>query len=261
VLLTVRNVGRILDLYSVETPERGPTEVAAELGMGKSKAHLLLSSMAEIGLLRRVAGGRYRAGWRALELERIVRDTAPFRPIAHAVADRLARHCGETVHVAALDAGQVVYVDRLRGPRAVQIPVSEIGATLPAHCSGVGKVLLAHLDPGEIDAILDRHGLTAFTASTITDRDALYAELPRVRRDGVAYDRQEVVEGLACVAAPIFDRDGPVVAAMSISAPLERFAGSEAAYRSAVVRAARAVTERLREDDHAGAAGGVVQNI
>src|SRR5213078_2192966 len=65
-LLTVRNVGRILDLYSVDTPERGPSEVAAELGMGKSKAHALMASMAEIGLLRRVAGGRYRAGWRAL---------------------------------------------------------------------------------------------------------------------------------------------------------------------------------------------------
>src|SRR5947199_10486110 len=93
-LLTVRNVGRILDLYSVDTPERGPTEVAAELGMGKSKAHALMASMAEIGLLRRVSGGRYRAGWRALELERIVRDSSPFRPVAYAVAETLARPCG-----------------------------------------------------------------------------------------------------------------------------------------------------------------------
>ncbi|HEY3019865.1 MAG TPA: IclR family transcriptional regulator [Solirubrobacteraceae bacterium] len=247
-LLTVRNVGRILDLYSVDTPERGPTEVAAQLGMGKSKAHALMASMAEIGLLRRVSGGRYRAGWRALELERIVRDSAPFRPVAYAVAEKLARHCGETVHVAALDTGQVVYVDRLQGSRAMDIPVSKVGATLPAHCSGVGKVLLAHLDAGEVDAILDRRGLPAFTPNTITDRDALYAELHRVRRDGVAYDREEVVEGLACVATPILDADGSVCAAMSIAAPADRFAASETAYRSAVVRAARAVTERLRRN-------------
>ena len=246
-LLTVRNVGRILVLYSVETPERGPTEVGAELGRGKSKAQLLMASMAEIGLLRRVAGGRYRAGWRALELERIVRETAPFRAVAYPVAERLARHSGETVHVAALDAGQVVYVDRLRGARAVEIPVSEVGATAPAHCSSVGKVLLAHLEPGEIDAILDRRGLPRFTPATITDRDALYAELHRVRRDGVAYDREEILRGLACVGAPIMDGEGSVVAAMSIAAPVERFATSEAAYRSAVVRAARSVTERLRD--------------
>ncbi|TMM00171.1 MAG: IclR family transcriptional regulator [Actinobacteria bacterium] len=245
-LLTVRNVGRILDLYSVDTPERGPSEVAAELGMGKSKAHALMASMAEIGLLRRVAGGRYRAGWRALELERIVRDSSPFRPVAYAVAETLARHCGETVHVAALDAGQVIYVDRVQGSRAVDIPLSKVGATLPAHCSGVGKVLLAYLDAGEVDAILDRRGLPAFTPNTITDRDALYAELHRVRRDGVAYDREEIVEGLRCVAAPILDVDGSVCAAMSIAAPAERFAASETAYRSAVVRSARAVTERLR---------------
>jgi len=245
-LLTVRNVGRILDLYSVDTPERGPSEVAAELGMGKSKAHALMASMAEIGLLRRVAGGRYRAGWRALELERIVRDSSPFRPVAYAVAETLARHCGETVHVAALDAGQVIYVDRVQGSRAVDIPLSKVGATLPAHCSGVGKVLLAYLDAGEVDAILDRRGLPAFTPNTITDRDALYAELHRVRRDGVAYDREEIVEGLCCVATPILDVDGSVCAAMSIAAPADRFPASETAYRSAVVRSARAVTERLR---------------
>jgi DNA-binding IclR family transcriptional regulator len=108
-------------------------------------------------------------------------------------------------------------------------------------------VLLAHLEPGEVDAILDRHGLPPLTPATITDRDALYAELHRVRRDGVAYDREEVVAGLACVAAPILDGDGSVVAAMSIAAPVERLAASEAAYRSAVVRAARGVTERLRQ--------------
>jgi DNA-binding IclR family transcriptional regulator len=206
-----------------------------------------MSSMAQIGLLRRVAGGRYRAGWRALELERIVRETAPFRPLAYAVAERLARHCGETVHVAALDAGQVVYVDRIQGPQGVDIAVSDVGSTLHAHCSGVGKVLRAHLEPGEIDAILDRHGLPAFTPATITERDALYAELHRVRRDGVAYDREEVVPGIACVAAPILDGEGSVVAAMSIAAPVDRFAASEAAYRSAVVRAARGVSDRLRQ--------------
>jgi len=198
-------------------------------------------------LLRRVPGGRYRAGWRALELERIVRDSSPFRPVAYAVAEKLARHRGETVHVAALDAGQVVYVDRVQGSRPVDIPVSKVGATLPAHCSGVGKVLLAHLDPGEIDAVLDRRGLPAFTPTTITDRDALYAELHRVRRDGVAYDREEVVEGVRCVAAPILDADGSVCAEMSIAAPADRFASAETAYRSAVVRSARAVTERLRQ--------------
>jgi DNA-binding IclR family transcriptional regulator len=247
-LLTIRNVGRILDLYSPEHPERGPSEVAQELGIVKSRAHSLMSSMAEIGLLRRVPGGRYRVGWRALALERIVRESTPFRPVAYQVAERLARHCGEVVHVAALDAGQVVYVDRLQGSRAIEIPISAAGATFPAHCSGVGKVLLAHLQPGELDAIIDRRGLPAMTLNTITDRDRLYAELHRVRRDGIAHDREEVAAGLECVAAPILDSDGQVCAAISIAAPAGRMQIAAEAYRSAVIRAARQISDRLRDE-------------
>jgi DNA-binding IclR family transcriptional regulator len=246
-LLTIKNAGRILDLYSPQSPERGPTEVAEELGIGKSKAHALMASMAEIGLLRRTHEGRYRAGWRALALERIARETTPFRTIAYEVAGRLARHSGEVVHVAALDCGRVVYVDRLLGSNAIDIPLSKVGSTLPAHCTGVGKVLLAHVEAGELDAILDRHGLPSFTVNTITDRDALYAELHRVRRDGIAVDRGEVADGLACVAAPILDVEGRVCAAISIAAPATRFASAGYAYRRAVVRAARVVSEKVRE--------------
>jgi IclR family transcriptional regulator, KDG regulon repressor len=237
-LLTVENVGRILDLYDAGAPEWGPTDVGAQLGVGKSKAQALMASMAEIGLLRRVERGRYRIGWRGLSLGELVARSTPFRPLAHRMAERVARATGETVHVGALDAGRVVYVDRVLGVKGVMPPSSA------AHCSGVGKVLLAHLDPGEIDAVLDRHGLPGFTAHTITDRDALYAELHRVRRDGVAYDREEVQEGLSCVAAPIRDPHGAVVAAMSISSPTDRFA---AAFASVVTRATDAVTTALRE--------------
>lgn len=245
-LLTVKNVGRILDLYDLDHAELGPTEVAAKLAMSKSKAHLLLTSMAEIGLLRRNVGGRYCIGWRALSLERLVTGNAPFRPLAHAMALRLARHCGEMIHVAALDAGRVVYVDRVPGARAAKVPVSGVGATLPAHCSGVGKLLLAHLEPAEIDAVLDQHGMPRLTPATICEREPLYAELHRIRRDGVAFDREEVQQDLSCVAAPIADADGRVVAAMSISAPTSRFSVHEAAYRATIVNAADGVARQLR---------------
>jgi IclR family KDG regulon transcriptional repressor len=245
-LLTVENVGRILDLYAVSNPERGPSEVAAELGMTKSKAHLLMSSMAQIGLLRRMDGGRYRIGWRALQLDRLVTEAAPFRPLARAMAVRLARHCGETIHVAVLDLGRVIYIDRIRGEHAVEVSGSSVGSTLPAHCSGVGTMLLAHLAAGEVDAILDQHGMGRLTPHTIHERDALYAELHRIRRDGVAYDREEVQAGLSCVAAPVRDVDGVVVAAMSISAPTLRLRGHETEYRHAIERATEGVTRQLR---------------
>ena len=89
-LLTVESVGRILDLYDLDAPEHGPKEVSKKLAISKSKAHALMSSMERIGLLRRIPGGRYRLGWRPLELERIVLATTPFRPAARAVDDLCA---------------------------------------------------------------------------------------------------------------------------------------------------------------------------
>ncbi len=246
VLLTVQSVGRVLDAYSAEHPERGVTEIAGLLGVSKSKAHALLASMVEIGLLRRVDGGRYRLGWRALELVRLITETTPFRPPAHAAATALARRYGEIVHVATLDGGRVVYVDRIVGADGVDLPVSAIGSSLPAHCSGVGKALLAHLPAAEIDRVLDDHGLPRLTPGTITDRDALAAELHRIRRDGLSYDREEVVAGLSCVAAPIFDPVGRAVAAISVSAPTARLAAIEPGCGVAVRRASRAITEHLR---------------
>lgn len=244
-LLTVMNVGRILDAYDEEHPERGVAEMAEVLGVGTSKAHALMSSMAEIGLLRRVAGGRYRIGWRSLELVRLITESTPFRPVAQRVAEAVAKRSGEVVHVGTLDGGRVVYVDRFVGARGVDIPVSSVGSSLPAHCTGVGKMLLAHQEAALVDVVLDDQGLERMTDNTIVSRDALYAELHRVRVDGVAYDREEVQVGLSCVAAPIVDEEERVVAALSISVPTARFAKTEVALSSTVRRAARTISDVL----------------
>jgi DNA-binding IclR family transcriptional regulator len=246
VLQTVGNVGRVLDLYSAERPELGITEIASALGMGKSKAHLVVSSMAEIGLLLRVPGGRYRIGWRALQLDRIAAETTPFRLPGRSAAVALARRTGETIHLAALDGGQVVYVDRMQGDRATTLPLSEIGKRLPAHCSGVGKALLAYLDAEAVDAYLARHGMERFTKATITDPRKLRRELDEIRRTGLAYDREEVLAGLACVAAPIRDQDGQVIAAISISGTVERQRDNADEYRRLVLAASKSIEKRIR---------------
>lgn len=244
-LQTVGNVGRVLDLYSSERPELGITEIAAALDMGKSKAHLVVSSMAEIGLLLRVPGGRYRIGWRALQLDRIAAETTPFRLPGRSAAVALARRTGETIHLAALDGGRVVYVDRMQGERASQLPLSAIGKRLPAHCSGVGKMLLAHRDPAEVEAQVARHGLERFTDATVTDPQELRRELDAIRRAGVAYDREEVVPGLTCVAAPIRNSEGEVVAAISISAPVEVARAKADEFRRLVLGAAQGIERRI----------------
>src|ERR1700757_822665 len=180
-LLTIDCAGQVLEQFTKENPERGVTEVALALGISKSKAHALLSSLTHVGLLRRTPQGRYRMGWRVLSLNRILTETTDFHRYARPMMERLGERCGEIVHLGVLDDGQVMYVDRIKGRHAVQIDISALGNRLWAHCSGVGKMLLSHLPAAELDAVVERHGLPALTTRTITDRAALDAELAEIR--------------------------------------------------------------------------------
>lgn len=245
-LLTVRSVGRVLDLFETEHPERGVTEVAGLLSISRSKAHALLASMAVIGLLRRVEGGRYRVGWRTLTLSRIVATTTPWHGPAVRAGTRLVREWGEAVHLATIEDGRVVYIDRFVGPASLRLPVAATGSRLHAHCSGVGKVLLAGLDPDEAQDAVDRHGLARLTPATLTDRGAITDTLSAVRARGFARDDEEAVEGVSCLAAPLIGPSGQTVAALSISAPTGRLRPRQEELRRAVVGAARAASTELR---------------
>ena len=217
-LATVEKIGPALDLFTAETPEWGVTEVALALRAPKSSTHALLVSMADIGLLERTAGARYRLGWRLLSLSRtLVEGTAYRAPAARAMRNAVDR-CGEAMHLAVLERGEVVYVDSVRGANASALPTGT-GTRLPAHPTGVGKVLLAHRGEAEARRAVGGAGLRGFTPNTIVSHERLRAELERVRRVGVAFDREETIAGLCCVAAPIRDDGGTVVAAVSVSAP------------------------------------------
>lgn len=256
-LKTVHNAGQVLDLFDGEHPERGATEVAALLSMPKSQAHALLSTLSEIGLLRKTPQRRYRVGWRVLAMGRILSESMEFRRPARRLMARLATQFGETVHLAALDGERVVYVDRFEGTRAVRIAVSSVGSTLPAHCSGVGKVLLAHMPIDRVEALLSDAELEAFTPATITDPDVLRGELAEVRRKSVAYDREEALPEVCCVAAPIVQAPGGTVAALSITAPAHRFAVHQDQFELAVTRGANMISRYLRGKDRAAAADGI----
>ena len=244
-LLTIDCAGRVLGLFTKANPERGVTEVALKLGVSKSKAHALLASLAAVGLLRRTQHGRYRVGWRVLSLNRVLSETTDFHRYARPVMQQLGAKCGEVVHLGVLDDGQVMYVDRIKGRHAVQIDASALGNRLNAHCSGVGKMLLAHLSPDALDAVIERHGLPRMSPRTITDRAALDAELADIRRRGFSLDRGEVISDVWCCAAPIVAPGPSIVAAISMAAPAYRFQARKDVYCQAIVRAGSYVSQRL----------------
>lgn len=242
---TVYKAGQVLNLFSIESPEWGVSEVAVALGCPKSSAAALMSALSEQGLLRRTGERRYRLGWRVMALSQILLETTEFREESRRAMEHLVSRLGETVHLAALESNQVIYLDKLQGTRSVQVRITGMGSRFPAHCSGVGKVILAHLPWERVLEILNEQGMEAFTPNTITDLEKLGEELERVRRQGYAYDHEEAMPELCCVAAPICDHTGEVVAAMSLSVPAYRFEGGKENYRNIIVSTTRQVSENL----------------
>jgi IclR family KDG regulon transcriptional repressor len=215
---TVGKACRVLDLFTGEDPEWGVTDTALALQVPRSSAHDLLDTLAQTGLLRRVAGNRYRLGLKLLTLCNAALDSLAVRVQARPVMECLAQKLKATVHLATLDGTEVVYLDKVTADGAPRIALSGVGRRLPLHCTAVGKALLAHQSPGTIGQALDRLELEPVTDLTINSVDALRFELAGARRQGVAHDREGSVLGVCCHAAPITEA-GRATAAISLSVP------------------------------------------
>lgn len=242
---TVSKVTRILELYSVEDPEWGVSEVGRTLGIPKSTAFELMNSLANQRFLQRTGKGRYRLGWRLFEFSQTLLDTAQYRLEAREEMWQLVETWAETSHLAILDEIQVVYVEKLQSPRSRTIKTfgsPRTGMRLPAHCSAVGKVLLAHREWDEIAPLLELQGMPALTPNTITTPEELGDELEYIRGYGYGYENEEVSVGLRCVAAPIYDDWNNAIAAVSLSMPTIEFRGDKNRYAAAVLEAARRIS-------------------
>lgn len=216
----VQSVGRalaIVELLAQENREMPLTEIAKRMGWPKSTTHGLLITLREFHYVdQSPTTGHYRLGVRLFELGNLVARGWDIRTMALPAMRQLNGMLGEMVQLATEDNGEVLYIEKVDSNQLIRI-VSEIGARLPMHCSGLGKVLLAYKTPSEVRWILSTHGLKAMTSRTITERAQLEKELERIRRQGYAMDDGEIMDSLRCIAAPIWDRNGAVRYAVSVS--------------------------------------------
>lgn len=216
----VQSVARalsILDLLACENREMSLTEIAKTMGWPKSTAHGLIATLRDYYYIdQSPVTGYYRLGVRLFEIGNAVARSWNIRALAVPAMEGLNNRLGEMVQLATEDKGEVLYLEKLDSTHIIRI-VSEIGMRLPMHCTGLGKALLAYKRPVEIKSILSKHGMNRMTARTITDREQLERELINIRKQGYAVDDREIMESLRCVAAPIFDRDGNVKYAVSVS--------------------------------------------
>ncbi len=224
---TVRAVVRAASLLDLLRSQNGGAtldQLASGSGLAKPTAFRLLRTLEQERLVERVVGSeQYRLGLRCLELGQAYLEQVDLRKEAAPVLAALRDRFDETVHLAVLDDDyRVVYLEKLETRRAVGIMMSRVGRTAPAHCTGLGKALLAW-SPGDPVAELKRRGaLQVFTANTIAEPDALRAELRRIRERGFSLDLEEHEPGVRCVATPIRVPQEGVVAALSIAGPAGR---------------------------------------
>jgi DNA-binding IclR family transcriptional regulator len=196
------------------------TELATRSGVPKTTVHRLAAALVEWGALERVYG-EYRLGLRLFELGGSVPRWRIIREAALPFMQDLLKTTHETIHLAILDGRHVLYLEKIHGHRAPSI-VSRYGGRLPAHCTALGKALLA-FSGDEARAEVFRQPLERRTPHTITVPAVLRAELEETGRRGYAIDREEGNLGVQCVAAPILNPRGKAVAALSTSVPSDRF--------------------------------------
>ncbi|GLW13029.1 transcriptional regulator [Microtetraspora sp. NBRC 13810] len=247
---TVPAVSRALDI--MELFLRGETLSAGEItdrtGLPRTTVHELVTTLAGRSYLTVLheQPTRYRLGMRLFQLGNVFAEQLDLAHEALLAAREVAARCAETVHVAVLEEDEVVYIAKVDSTHSVRM-VSAVGRRLPAHCTGVGKMLLSGLGEEALDARyppgVEQPGMTP---NSITSPAALRAALARIREEDLAYDECESNDAVNCVAAPVRDQHGAMVAAMSISVPILRWDEQRRrAWTSLVREGARALSERL----------------
>lgn len=238
----------ILELFLEGEGTLSAPEITRRLDLPRTTVHELVTTLAARNYLVPIPGqpGRYRLGVRPYQLGSRYEEQLDIAAEGRQVARLVAETCDETVHVALLEDTDVIYIAKVDSTHAVRM-VSAAGRRLPAHCTSVGKMLLASLPPAELDARLpEDRPLVAMTPQTITSPSELRRQLTDIRARGIAVETQESNPDVSCVAAPVRGFEGKVVAALSVSVPMIRWSQErQGELEELVSKGARQLSERL----------------
>lgn len=212
----------ILNCFTDETPELRMTDISQRLNLTTSLVSRLLATLEHDGFVSQDENtGMYHLGRSVLTLASVALNQNQLRMEALSEMQDASRDIGLGVNLSVLDKHTIFYLAHIETPE-VPRPYTLIGRRNPLHATGMGKVHLAYLPLNQQEELLDELELISYTVHTCTDRDRLYEELQLVRERGWAVEIEELALGRACVAAPIRDASGRIVAALSFSGPLSR---------------------------------------
>jgi len=213
---------RVIETIAAFGGSASASVIARKTGLPRSTAHHLLRSLITFGYLVQDGEAQpYKLAPRLFKLTGPAWTQQQLAEISIPFLDELSRRTGEGTSLAILRAGVVSVVAKRDSEGPVRV-VQEVGTLRPIYCTAVGKLLAAWLPERELDGIIGRTGFERMTANTITDISALKQELARVRANGFALDREEHLEGIRCIAAPVRDQSEKVCAALCIVGPKNR---------------------------------------
>jgi DNA-binding IclR family transcriptional regulator len=223
---TVKSLVKALNILEVLAEEEPGsytlTQLSRRLHLHVSTVHRLLVNLVRHGFVEddRATGG-YQLSFRVLRMGLRVLDRLDFRRVAQPLLRELNQQTKETVHLAILQGARAISIEKFGSPQPVGLD-ARLGGVMPLHCTGVGKTLLAYQSEERLNQLARSPGLERMTPHTIISLPQLKKELERIREQGYAVDQEEAVEGLRCVAGPLFDHTGHVVAAFSVAGPATR---------------------------------------
>lgn len=222
------------------------SQLSRLLGVPKSSASYILRVMEHRGYLHRdKESGRYSLGLKLLSLSHAVEIGKDLRAVALPVLRQLTARTELTVHLAILDRGEAVYVEKVEGPSFIKMD-TWVGRRMQINTTSVGKAQVAYLPAAELEEILQEHGLKARTPKSITTREKFLKELARVRGQGYAVDDEENSLGVRCLAAPVFDRDRHVAGAVGVSGATSQVTRGRVAKIALLVKeAAKRISQQM----------------
>ncbi|NLJ57746.1 MAG: IclR family transcriptional regulator [Tissierellia bacterium] len=221
---TVQSIDRavaIIECFTKEKKELKLTEVSNKLGLNKSTVHGIITTLKHHGFISQdESTQKYRLGIRFIEFGDLVMSSINIRNAALPLINEVCLKIEETVHIAMLDGADVVWIQKQECDKSIKTS-TKIGAKAPVYTTADGKIILCHQDKDKINCYIPEE-IPKFTSNTITDRPEFIKKLEEMKNKGVAIDNEEFVEGVKCVAAPIFDHNGDVKFSLSVTGPAFR---------------------------------------
>lgn len=211
----------LLDALAEQTEPVSLKALSTRTGLHPSTAHRILNDLVVARIVDRVEPGAYQLGIRLLELGNLVKARLNVRDAALGPMRELHTQAGQPVNLSIRQGDEIVYIERAVSERSGMQVVRAVGGRAPLHLTSVGKLFLAAEDANSVRAYYERTGLPGQTVNSITELARLESELAEVRATGWARDNEELEPGVRCMASPIRDDAGRLVAGLSISAPAE----------------------------------------